>query len=137
MNPKELFPKKSIQLGDGNTYQIEFTFRSLLELQDLNDGDIQAVFKMYEGDLNPSHMMHGLWASLLTHHPEFEVPREQIKKTMAPLIDAETLLSLKFSLTEVFASFWNRAQKSQKLEPEYQAVLDEFQAKQNKVKKKK
>jgi hypothetical protein len=137
MNPKELFPKKVITLGDGNPYNIEFTFRSLLELQDLNDGDVQGVFKMYEGDLNPSHLLHSLWASLLTHHPEFEIPRDEIKRKMSPLIDPESVIPLKFALTEVFASFWNRAKESKKLDPEYQAVLDEFESQQKKAKKKK
>ena len=136
MNPKELFPKKTIVLGDGKKYNVEFTFRSLLELQDLHDGDVQGVFKMYEGDLNPSHLVHSLWASLLTHHPEFECPKDEIKRKVVPLIDAESVLSLKFTLTEIFASFWNRAKESKKLDPEYQRVIDEMNDKQNSLKKK-
>ena len=137
MNGKELFSKHPIVLGDGNTYTIEFTFQSLLELEEIKNNDFQAIFKMFEGDFSGSNMVYSLWACLLTHHPDFYCPHEQIKMKVAPLIDAESFLAVKLALVTSFASFWMKAKDSKKLPPEYQKTLDEMFEKQNKTTKKK
>lgn len=135
MKGKELFADKNITLADGKSYKLEFSFDSLMELEDKFGGDFQAVFDMFEKNFNSRNLLLALWACLITHHEEFlTLSDEDIYKTMKKLVNAETYLVVKLATLECFGAFWNKAQTSKQIPEEYRKVLEEFNQKSNKKK---
>jgi hypothetical protein len=133
---KELFADKNITLADGKNYKLEFSFQSLMELEDKKDQNIEAVFAMFETDFNTKNMMLALWGCLLTHHEEEfgHLTDEEIKNTMKKLINAECFLAVKLTCVESFAAFFKKAKESKQLPEQYRKALEEMEAKQNKKK---
>lgn len=132
---KELFADHNLKLADGKDYKIEFSIGSLMELEDLKDGDFQAVFDMFEKDFNTRNMMYGLWACLITHNEEFEgLSQSEVIKTMKKLISADNFLVIKLTCLESFGAFWKKAKESNQLPDEYKKLFAEMDAKQSKKK---
>lgn len=132
----ELFSEQNIKLASGKNVTIEFTFRSLRELEKVQGGDFEKVFGMFEQDFNTENMMITLWACLLKHHKEEygKMTMEDIEDELIDEIDAENFLTIKLALIETFSAFWKKAQESKSLPSKYQAVLDEMNDKNKKKK---